>query len=174
MSALLGITSLLWCRKGLDVAFCTFPNSILWCRVCWNKITESQNGWGWKGPLNIIQSNPLPGQSHSDQVTQACVHVGLKFLQTSLDSLFWCSAILNRKVRRNQMSSLRVLEAKRDLSCFSVPFFLFGHQIYRDFNERTPTPLVFSKTTFAMYQLDQARSVHASDVWHVWRECLLQ
>jgi len=29
-------------------------------------VTESQNGWGWKGPLWVTQSNPLPKQGHPE------------------------------------------------------------------------------------------------------------
>jgi len=35
--------------------------------------TESQDGWGWKGPLWVIQSNPLPKQGHLQQAAQDLV-----------------------------------------------------------------------------------------------------
>jgi len=33
-------------------------------RLFSHRITESQNGRGWKGPLWVTQSNPLPKQGH--------------------------------------------------------------------------------------------------------------
>jgi len=46
-----------------------------------HRITGSQNGWGWKGPLWVTQSNPLPKQGHPEQAAQDCVQVGLEYLQ---------------------------------------------------------------------------------------------
>jgi len=43
--------------------------------------TESQNGRGWKGPLWVTQSNPLPKQGHPEQAVQDHVQVGLESLQ---------------------------------------------------------------------------------------------
>jgi len=38
-------------------------------KIIWAfKITESQNGRGWKGPLWVTQSNPLPKLGHPEQV----------------------------------------------------------------------------------------------------------
>ena len=45
------------------------------------RITESQNGRGWKGPLWITQSNPLPKQGHPEQAAQDLVQAGLEHLQ---------------------------------------------------------------------------------------------
>jgi len=50
-------------------------------RVGRDRITESQNGEGWKGPLWVIQSNPLPKQGHPEQAAQDRVQVGLEYLQ---------------------------------------------------------------------------------------------
>jgi len=44
-------------------------------------ITESQNVRGWKGPLWVTQSNPLPKQGHPEQVAQHRVQAGLEYLQ---------------------------------------------------------------------------------------------
>jgi len=41
-----------------------------------HRITESQNGRGWKGPLWVTQSNPLPKQSHLQQAAQDLVQAG--------------------------------------------------------------------------------------------------
>ena len=46
-----------------------------------HRITESQNGRGWKGPLWVTQSNPLPKQGHPEQAAQHRVQVGLEYLQ---------------------------------------------------------------------------------------------
>jgi len=46
-----------------------------------HRITESQNGRGWKGPLWVTQSNPLPKQGHPEQAAQDRVQVGLEYLQ---------------------------------------------------------------------------------------------
>ena len=43
--------------------------------------TESQNGRGWKGPLWVTQSNPLPKQGHPQQAAQDLVQAGLEYLQ---------------------------------------------------------------------------------------------
>jgi len=48
---------------------------------CSLQITESQNGRGWKGPLWVTQSNPLPKQGHPEQAAQELVQVGLEYLQ---------------------------------------------------------------------------------------------
>ena len=45
------------------------------------RITESQNGRGWQGPLGITQSNPLPKQGHPEQAAQDLVQVGPEYLQ---------------------------------------------------------------------------------------------
>ena len=44
-------------------------------------ITESQHGWGWKGPLWVTQSNPLPKQGHPEPAAQHRVQAGLEYLQ---------------------------------------------------------------------------------------------
>jgi len=44
-------------------------------------VTESQNGRGWKGPLWVTQSSPLPKQGHPEQAAQDLVQVGLEYLQ---------------------------------------------------------------------------------------------
>ena len=36
---------------------------------------------GWKGPLWVTQSNPLPKQGHLQQVVEDLVQVGLEYLQ---------------------------------------------------------------------------------------------
>ena len=43
--------------------------------------SESQNGSGWKGPLWVTQSNPLPKQGHPEQAAQHRVQAGLEYLQ---------------------------------------------------------------------------------------------
>ena len=43
--------------------------------------TESQSGSGWKGSLEIIQSNPLPKQVHLEQVAQDRVQAGFEYYQ---------------------------------------------------------------------------------------------
>jgi len=43
--------------------------------------TESQHGRGWKGPLWVTQSNPLPKQGHPQQAAQDRVQAGLEYLQ---------------------------------------------------------------------------------------------
>ena len=43
--------------------------------------TESQNGQGWKGPLWVTQSKPLPKQGHLQYVVEDLVQVGLEYLQ---------------------------------------------------------------------------------------------
>jgi len=46
-----------------------------------HRITESQNDRGWKGPLWVTQSNPLPKQGHPQQAAEDHVQVGLEYLQ---------------------------------------------------------------------------------------------
>ena len=41
----------------------------------------TQNVWGWKRPLWVTQSNPLPKQGHPEQAAQHRVQVGLEYLQ---------------------------------------------------------------------------------------------
>jgi len=43
--------------------------------------SESQNGRGWKGPLWVIQSKPLPKQGHLQQIAEDRVQAGLEYLQ---------------------------------------------------------------------------------------------
>ena len=43
--------------------------------------TESQNVRGWKGPLWVTQSNPLPKQGHPEQGAQHRGQAGLEYLQ---------------------------------------------------------------------------------------------
>ena len=45
------------------------------------RITESQHGRGWQGPLWLNQSNPLPKQGHPEQAAQDLVQAGLEYLQ---------------------------------------------------------------------------------------------
>ena len=45
------------------------------------RITESQHGRGWQGPLWVTQSNPLPKQDHPEQAAQDLVQAGLEYLQ---------------------------------------------------------------------------------------------
>ena len=57
-----------------------------WHRLC--RITGSQNGRGWEGPLWVTQPNPLPKQGHPEQAAQDCIQVGLQYRQRrSLHSL---------------------------------------------------------------------------------------
>ena len=44
-------------------------------------IWESQNVRGWKGPLWVTQSNPLPKQGHLQQAAQELVQADLEYLQ---------------------------------------------------------------------------------------------
>jgi len=46
--------------------FCEKHNPIF---VLLHRITESQNGRGWKGPLWVTQSNSLPKQGHPEQTS---------------------------------------------------------------------------------------------------------
>ena len=48
--------------------------------ISW-KGSESQNGRGWKGPLWVTQSNPLPKQGHPEQAAQHRIQAGLEYLQ---------------------------------------------------------------------------------------------
>ena len=43
--------------------------------------TESQNVWGWQGPLWVTQPNALPKQGHPEQAAQHRVQGGLEYLQ---------------------------------------------------------------------------------------------
>jgi len=54
-----------------------FPNSV----EKWYRIPESQQGWGWKGPLWVTQPNPLTKQGHPQQAAQHLVQAGLEYLQ---------------------------------------------------------------------------------------------
>ena len=47
----------------------------------YHRITESQHGWGWKGPLWVTQPNPLTKQGHPEQAAQDLVQEGLEYLQ---------------------------------------------------------------------------------------------
>jgi len=47
--------------------------------------TESQNVQGWKGPLWVISSKPLPKQGHLQQAAQDRVQAGLEFLSVFKD-----------------------------------------------------------------------------------------
>ena len=49
--------------------------------LIYSHFTESQNGRGWKGPLEITQSNPLPKQGHPEQAAEDLVQAGLEYLQ---------------------------------------------------------------------------------------------
>lgn len=44
-------------------------------------IFNSQNYWGWKGNLEIIQPNPLLKQANLEQVAQDHIQPGLEYLQ---------------------------------------------------------------------------------------------
>ena len=46
-----------------------------------HRITGSQHGRGWKGPLWVTQPNPLPKQGHPEQAAQDRVQEGLEYLQ---------------------------------------------------------------------------------------------
>ena len=46
-----------------------------------DEFTESQNCRGWKGPLEIIESNPPAKAGSLDQVPQVCIQAGLELLQ---------------------------------------------------------------------------------------------
>jgi len=50
------------------------------CQTC-VRITESQHGRGWQGPLCVTQPNPLPKKGHPQQAAQHRVQVGLEYLQ---------------------------------------------------------------------------------------------
>ena len=43
--------------------------------------TESQNGWGSKGPLWVTQPNPLLKEGHPEQAAQHRGQAGLEHLQ---------------------------------------------------------------------------------------------
>jgi len=38
---------------------------VIQCVLCNCKITESQKGWGWQGPLEVIWSKPLLKQGQN-------------------------------------------------------------------------------------------------------------
>ena len=60
--------------------FNSHPSQIL--HSCFlNRITESQTGRGWQGPLWVTQPNPLPKQGHPEPAAQHRVQVGLEYLQ---------------------------------------------------------------------------------------------
>ena len=46
-----------------------------------DRIPGSQNVGGWKGPLWVTQSNPLPKQGHPQQAAQHHGQAGLEYLQ---------------------------------------------------------------------------------------------
>ena len=62
--------------------------------------TESQNVQGWKGPLWVISSKPLPKQGHLQQAAQDRVQAGLEFLSVFKDFISWI-CIKGRKVYIN-------------------------------------------------------------------------
>ena len=43
--------------------------------------SQSQNVWGWQGPLWVTQPNPLPKQGHLHQAVEDLVQAGLEYLQ---------------------------------------------------------------------------------------------
>jgi len=47
----------------------------------WSRITEPQDCRGWKGPLEIIKSNPPAKASPLQQAVHVGMQVGLKYLQ---------------------------------------------------------------------------------------------
>jgi len=67
---------LLSCTLGTAQGQRIQGESLLCC-----KLTESQNGGGWKGPLWVTQSNALPKHSHPEQAAQDLVQAGLEYLQ---------------------------------------------------------------------------------------------
>jgi len=72
-----GATKALWCLAPGD-----FPNFISReLRSPDHRITESQNGGGWKGPLWVTQPNLLLKQGHPEQAAQDCGQAGLEYLQ---------------------------------------------------------------------------------------------
>ena len=50
-------------------------------RIRKHRITESQHGRGWQGPLWVTQPNPLPKQGHPEQGAQHRGQAGLEYLQ---------------------------------------------------------------------------------------------
>ena len=67
-----------WCREPQRI--CSIIRG--WKGLQRHRITESQNGRGWKGPLCVIQSNrPLLKQGLLQQAAQDLVQVGLEYLQ---------------------------------------------------------------------------------------------
>ena len=61
--------------------FCSLPLLSLQDRRSWNRITESQNCRGWKGPLEIIETNPPAKAGSLHQVAQVGVQARLEYLQ---------------------------------------------------------------------------------------------
>ena len=51
------------------------------CTKVKRRITESQNGRGWQGPLWVTQPNRLLKQGHPEQAAQDLVQAGLEYLQ---------------------------------------------------------------------------------------------
>ena len=50
--------------------------------------TEPQNGWGWKGPLEVILSTPPRlKQDHLEQISQHHVQMAFEYLQGWKSSL---------------------------------------------------------------------------------------
>lgn len=64
-----------------------FRTPILKKHSSWKSRTESQNGRGWKGPLEITQSNPPAKQGHLEHIAQDGIQVGFDYLQRRLHNL---------------------------------------------------------------------------------------
>ena len=95
------------------------------------RIIESQNFWGWKGPLWVTQSNSLPKQGHPEQAAQHHVQAGLEYLQ------------------RRRLHSLPGQNLSESVTLQGKKFFLMiqkavasreGEKVTGDFCPRKPVP----------------------------------
>ena len=64
-------------RRGTDTTWAARRDTA----AVTHRISESQHGGGWQGPLWVTQSNPLPKQGHPEQAAQHRVQAGLEYLQ---------------------------------------------------------------------------------------------
>ena len=74
------LTARLWVQEDTEVLDPAHHFEILLHDIS-RIVTESQNVRGWKGPLWVTQSNPLPKQGHPEQAAQDRVQAGLEYLQ---------------------------------------------------------------------------------------------
>lgn len=84
-------------------------------------ITESENGWGWKGPLEIIWSNPLLKQVPLEEVVQDHVLVGFEYLQRRSHNLSGqLASVFSHPHRKEVLPHIRIC-ATWPLFCHWAP-----------------------------------------------------